>query len=262
MELRQYWDIIRRRLWILIALTLGALVISVFIQLQPATNYEATANINFQVNTPLLPGATEIDRRTNIVQATEYFLDDLNFNCDDPVFLRQVYAAVKGEPVNDKMKPDFDATFQKAHQTFSVKVKASNADYAVKVANEIVREVVGPSPITGPTGLAGKMRPDTPPQFQIITPPAISKEPSVVQDLLLTLVRTLLGVVAALAIIFLLAYLDNHIRTADDIQQYLGLPLIGEIPSEQEVAKRLGKKTQGAQHEKAVPLARSKVETS
>jgi capsular polysaccharide biosynthesis protein len=40
----------------------------------------------------------------------------------------------------------------------------------------------------------------------------------------------LLGIMVSLGIIFLIEYMDNTIKTEDDIEKYLGLPVIGIIP--------------------------------
>ena len=41
-----------------------------------------------------------------------------------------------------------------------------------------------------------------------------------------------LGVMIGLFVIFLLEYLDNKIKTPQDIEKHLGLPLLGVIPDE------------------------------
>ncbi len=38
------------------------------------------------------------------------------------------------------------------------------------------------------------------------------------------------GLMVALALVFLLEYLDNTVKTAEDVQEYLGLPVLGIIP--------------------------------
>lgn len=38
------------------------------------------------------------------------------------------------------------------------------------------------------------------------------------------------GLMAALGLVFLLEYLDNTVKTAEDVQEFLGLPVLGIIP--------------------------------
>jgi capsular polysaccharide biosynthesis protein len=43
-------------------------------------------------------------------------------------------------------------------------------------------------------------------------------------------VAGLLGIMAAVAAAFLFEYLDNTIKTPEDVRQHLDLPLLGSIP--------------------------------
>ncbi len=39
-----------------------------------------------------------------------------------------------------------------------------------------------------------------------------------------------LGLMLGMFLVFLLEYLDNTIKTPEDVERYLGLPVIGTIP--------------------------------
>ena len=43
-------------------------------------------------------------------------------------------------------------------------------------------------------------------------------------------IATFIGLMTGLGIIFLIEYLDNTIKTPEDIEKHLGLPVIGTIP--------------------------------
>jgi hypothetical protein len=50
------------------------------------------------------------------------------------------------------------------------------------------------------------------------------------QDVLNAIIRVIIGLVAALALVFLLEYLDNSVRDERDAAQVLDLPVLGAIP--------------------------------
>lgn len=259
MELRQYWNLIRRRLWILVLLTLAALVVSLLVQLMPSGEYEMETRLKFELPPQLIQqqantqNTYEVTGAAQLVTLTELFLDDLHNTLDTPIFLRSVYAKLEGKPLNEEMRPDFTAKFKKAHQVLIIQVKANDPEYARRVSNEMI------SQITGAGGLAEKLRSQKP-TFEVVQAPALSNRPSLTQNLLNLVLRTLLGAFAGLAIIFLLTYLDNRMYYSSDVQEQLGLPVLGEIPAEAEVAKRLKKASQGESARSFVPVSRPDTE--
>ncbi len=56
-----------------------------------------------------------------------------------------------------------------------------------------------------------------------------------------TQIGTLLGLILGAAIAFLIFYLDDTIKTPDDVQKHIGLPVIGAIPRFQKLIKGLKK---------------------
>ena len=49
-------------------------------------------------------------------------------------------------------------------------------------------------------------------------------------------VAAVLGMMIGLFIVFLIEYLDNKIKTPQDIEKHLGLPVLGVIPNEELVS--------------------------
>ena len=45
-------------------------------------------------------------------------------------------------------------------------------------------------------------------------------------------IAAVLGVMIGLFVVFLIEYLDNKIKTPQDIEKHLGLPILGVIPNE------------------------------
>ena len=63
----------------------------------------------------------------------------------------------------------------------------------------------------------------------IVDPAAPPTEPSSPRLLLNTAIAGLIGLLLALALVYLLAYLDDSLKSADDVEAVLGLPTLGTI---------------------------------
>jgi len=69
---------------------------------------------------------------------------------------------------------------------------------------------------------------------QIIDVAKIPEEPVKPRPLLNTAIAGVLGVMLGMGVVFLIEYLDNTIKTPEDIERYLGLPVLGIIPMHDE----------------------------
>ena len=45
------------------------------------------------------------------------------------------------------------------------------------------------------------------------------------------MIGVILGLIAGMGIILLIVYLDNTVKTPEDVKKYLNLPVIGTIPN-------------------------------
>ena len=68
--------------------------------------------------------------------------------------------------------------------------------------------------------------------IQIIDEAKIPEEPIKPKKLLNTVIAFFIGLMASVGITFLLEYMDNTLKTEQDINKYLGLPVIGIIPKD------------------------------
>lgn len=65
---------------------------------------------------------------------------------------------------------------------------------------------------------------------QVIDVAKIPEKPVKPRPLLNTAIAGVLGVMLGIGVVFLVEYLDNTIKTPEDIERYIGLPVIGIIP--------------------------------
>ena len=84
--------------------------------------------------------------------------------------------------------------------------------------------------------------------IQVIDKAIVPEEPATPNKLLNLAIALLLGLILGVGIVFLIEFLDNKIRTPEDVQQILGLPVLGIILSFDEdgkTGKRIEKKAKG-----------------
>ena len=73
---------------------------------------------------------------------------------------------------------------------------------------------------------------------QLLNPAQVPRTPDSPRVPLNMAVAFVLGLMIAVALAFLFEHLDNTIKTAEDVQKYLGLPVLGVIPEISEEDRR------------------------
>jgi capsular polysaccharide biosynthesis protein len=68
-------------------------------------------------------------------------------------------------------------------------------------------------------------------QVVLIDPPTVRASTTTGSRWLDLALRGGLGLLVGLLLAVVLEYLDSRLRTAREVEQYLGLPVLGEIPS-------------------------------
>jgi capsular polysaccharide biosynthesis protein len=70
-----------------------------------------------------------------------------------------------------------------------------------------------------------------PDNVKVVDKAKVPSSPVKPRPLMNIAIAGVLGIMVGLGIIFLIEYLDNTIKTPDDVQKYLGLPVLGSIPN-------------------------------
>lgn len=69
---------------------------------------------------------------------------------------------------------------------------------------------------------------------QLLNPPQVPQSPDSPRIYLNMAIAYVLGLMISTALAFLFEHLDNTIKTSDDVQKYLGVPVLGVIPEFEE----------------------------
>ena len=217
-DLREYFAIIKKRLWIIALITVIAATVSAgvsFFVLDPVYESKTTLIVNSEQQTEdsILTGDQinvtqklaitygEIIKSRTVLQSV---IDNLNIDTTYEELVKQVNVS----PVNDT-------------QIIQINVQGTDKIQTRGIANEIPR--VFAKEVKRITSANDVQVID-----KAITPQAPIKPNKVMN----VLIAAVLGMMIGLFVIFLMEYMDKKIKTPQDIEKHLGLTVLGVIANE------------------------------
>jgi len=222
MELRMYWGIIRRRLWLVAGLLAISLLSYVLFAPQVPASYAAGMRFVVGVKPEPSRGAYYTYDRYYTWLTAEYLLDDLAEVVKSKAFATDVAAAAGLEVPPGAIQ---GATASgKLHRILSVTITWHNTEELSRIAEAAVR-------VLHERGAAYFAQLSTESAvISLIDPPSISKVGASLRQRLDLPLRLILALAAGVALAFLLDYLDTSIRNRAELEE-LGMPILAEIPS-------------------------------
>ena len=217
-DLREYFGIVKKRFWIVALITIIAVVVSgviSFFMLNPVYEAKSTLIVNTEKNeeTQMITGD-----QFNVTQklAVTYgeiiksrsVLDDVikNLKLDDKYGNLVKYVTVS--PVKDT-------------QIISISVQDTNKEKARDIANEI------PKVFKKEAKRITKAN-----DIQVIDKAILPQSPIKPNKMMNITIAAALGAMIGLFVVFLIEYLDNKLKTPQDIEKHLGLSVLGVVPNE------------------------------
>ena len=213
-DLREYFAIIKKRFWIIALLAIISALISgviSFFMLNPV--YEAKSTLIGNAETQIVTGdQITVTQKLAVTYGeiikSRIVLDDVIKNLK----LENTYESLSGQitvsPVNDT-------------QIISISVQDTNRERARDIANEI------PKVFEKEVKRITKAN-----DVQVIDKATLPKNPIKPNKVMNVLIAFVLGTMIGLFVVFLIEYLDNKMKTPQDIEKHLGLSVIGVIPNE------------------------------
>ena len=236
MELRNYWNVIWKRKWLLLAIVGLTIIFSGYLFLKAKTTY--------QVDVRFITRQQPIEDQSKFVVFTfdryynwfssEFLVDDYTQIVKSDAFARAVLAAVPngsvtlGKSLDTITDGDIKNAMEvdRSQRELHVAVTGYTKDETVALANAIASVLTDAKfkPISG------QMVDDKPvfSQIDAATPDVAKSNRS--KDLINAIIRVILGLAAALALVFLMEYLDRSVRDERDARNVLDLPVLGAIP--------------------------------
>jgi len=221
MELRLYWQIVRRRLWLVLGLLALTCLGYLFYRPESAPVYQASMRFVVGIAPePNTGGYYTYDRYYTWLTA-EYLVDDLSEVVKSQAFARDVAAASGLNIPAGAIQGSTSAG--KLHRILNVSVQWGNRQELERIANA-VPEVLGNQAHTYFAQLGTENA-----AASLIDPPQIGIVGRSLRQRMELPLRILLAVLAGLGLCFLLDYLDDTIRHRADLEA-LGVCILGEIP--------------------------------
>ena len=212
-DLKEYLDIFKKRGWILIAISLMAVIISAvlnFFVIEPVYQAELTFMVNFNQNENEQITKDDMDYGTTLVQTYKPIIKS-----------KKVTSTIK-KNLNLDMNQDEIGNSISINSisgpVMSVTVNNTNPQLASKIANE-VPEVFG-NELKRIAKVNG---------IEIIDKASTPTSPISPKKIKNIVMAGIVGIVISIFIILLLEYLDNKVKTAEDIEKYLELNVLGIV---------------------------------
>lgn len=218
-SLRELFLIIRKRIWLVIVLAVLAVGI--------------TAIVSYYVLDPVYQTFT-----TLMVGKPKDYQSDNKLEYND-VLLNQKLVSTYGELVKSRKVADqviANLNLDMSYETFGskvsvnlvnnteiikIQVKDTDPELAQKIANETADVFM--------ESVKNIMMVEN---VQVIDKAEISLTPISPKPMLNMAIAGVLGIMAGVFLVFVLEYLDNTIKTPDDVAKHLGISIIGTIPIE------------------------------
>ena len=224
MELRQYWRIVRKRLWIVIALVAIVLVSSLALRSGRPALYQTS--MRFTVSLVPEPRSEDYYAYDHYYTwlASEYFVDELTEIVGSKAFARTV-----GEELADRgLNLPADALYgslrgDRKHRILTVHITWGDQAQLEEIANAAASVLQERS-----ATFLGQLG-NTDADIRLIDPPVAVLAAQSLKERLDLPIRLFLALLAGVALTFLLDYLDDTVRDRAEVEA-MGLAVLGEIP--------------------------------
>ena len=220
MELKYYWQILRRRWWIPVLLVVLVGAFSLVTYHAPATSYQAT--IRFTIGVSADRNVTGVDPILSAYQASEYIRDDFVEILHSEMFANDVNSTLN-DPNLRITKDTISAAVEKQRRIMSLTVGWDNPDQARTIANAAVKTLqTQNAKYFEQLGSQGA-------SVTVFDGPDVGAVGPGLRERLDIPIKLALALAAGLALAFIVDYIDDTIRDGREVEA-LGLIVLGEIP--------------------------------
>jgi len=220
-SLKDLMQTLRKRINLIILITMTAVVIS------GAVSYFVLTPI-YQSSTQLLVNQSKSDQpvyNPAEIQTNLQLIETYNVIIKSRAILEPVVKELKLDMTATELDSKITVQSEKGSQVVNITVQDPNPNKAADIANKVA-EVFQDK-------ISSLMNVDN---VSILTKAEVGANASPIkpQPLLNIAVAFVVGAMAAVGLAFLLEYLDNTVKTEQDIEKVLGLPVLGAIATFEE----------------------------
>ncbi|WP_214756184.1 Wzz/FepE/Etk N-terminal domain-containing protein [Exiguobacterium sp. s157] len=209
----ELFSILKRSKWLIVSLAILAAILAFLVSsyvIQPT--YEASTQV---LVAPKESQNNTID--SGQIQSSVTLVNTYRVIIQSPAILEQVQENVVGAP--DTIANLISVNSEQNSQVINIKVQHTNPVLATDIANEI-------------SDVFSKEVPElmSVDNVKVLSNASVPMFPISPNILLNTAIATLLGLMIGVAIAFLRVMLDRRIKTEQDVENILELPVLGSIP--------------------------------
>lgn len=216
-ELREYWNLIRKRWKMVIAIPLIAVVASALVSL-------FVLHKKYEESTTLLVSNTQSSQG----QSVQY--QDILAN---QALVHTYSDIVKSQTVESQVIVDLHLSLNVAQLDSMIKVTSPNSSEVIQlsVTNEnpqLAADIANDLATVFKSKAQSIMQADN---VQVIDKAVVPAKPVAISPnkKLNVAIAFILGLMASIGLAFLMEYLDYRVRTEEDVRKHLGLPVIGVV---------------------------------
>jgi hypothetical protein len=220
MELIRYWQIVRRRWWLLAGL-LAVVVAGTLLTYDrdPPQHYAASMRFSVGLEPVPPPGVEYVYDPLDVWRASEYLMDDLASAVRGADYARRVAARLSDPNVNLAGVLGAATEFR----VLTVSARWPDDERLAEIVNAAAAVLSEESSaLVGPLG-------DARPVLRLLDPPVVVPVGRGLRDKLEIPIRLGLALLAGVAGAFLLDYLDRSVRRADELEE-MGISVLARIP--------------------------------
>lgn len=215
-SLKEIFETLKKRLSLIVLITIIATALSGFISFFILTPI-------YQSSTQILVNQSQSEQQVvdvNQVRTNIELINTYNVIIKSPTILEKVISELNLDKSFGQLNSQVTVNSEQNSQVVSISVQDSDPALAAKIANTIAE--------TFQEEIPEIMNVDN---VSILSKADVVKNPSPVKPnpMLNMAIAFVVGLMAGVGIAFLLEYLDNTIKTEQDIEKHLGLPLMGVI---------------------------------
>ena len=223
MELRRYWRVFWRRWWIAALITVATGILS-FVA-SPLTQGNYTASMRVLLSVPAEPARGAYFRYDKYYSllSSEYLTDDFIEVVRSQAFrddVREAMGAAPNVPISIHSLPRANS----APRILTILVTGRDPELtqraAAAAAGVLTLRAGDYFSQLGPNSLIAR----------VIDPPTVAAATASGRNYLNILLRTLVGLMAGVGLVFFLHYLDTTLYDREDLARHVGIPILAEIP--------------------------------
>jgi capsular polysaccharide biosynthesis protein len=215
-SLQDIFKTIKKRLVMIIVITLAATMVSALVTYFFITpQYEASTQI-------LVNQASDAQSQYNLnqIQTNVQYINTYSVIIESPTVLKSVIDKLNLDMTTNDLKNILTVNSEQNSQVFTVAVQDADPTQAVKIANTIASVFKDKVPKLMNVN-----------NVSILSKAQLSNDASPVspKPKLNMAIAFVVGLMVSIGIAFLLEYLDNTVKTEEDIESFLELPFLGAI---------------------------------